>query len=46
MICLIRMRNLTSHVYDEATAMEVFQAARRFLPDVKMFLERLKAKNT
>jgi len=42
----LRMRNLTSHVYDEAKAVEVFQAAKRFLPDVKQFLERLKAKNT
>jgi nucleotidyltransferase substrate binding protein (TIGR01987 family) len=42
----LRMRNLTSHVYDEAKAMEVFQAAKRFLPDVQYFLERLKAGNT
>lgn len=39
-------RGTPSHVYDEAKAMEVLQAAKRFLPDVKQFLERLKAKNT
>lgn len=41
----LRMRNQTSHVYDEAKATEVFEAARRFLPDVKSLLERLKSRN-
>ncbi|MFH1116507.1 MAG: nucleotidyltransferase substrate binding protein [Pseudomonadota bacterium] len=41
----LRMRNLTSRAYDEAKATQVFQAARRFLADVKVFFERLKAKN-
>jgi nucleotidyltransferase substrate binding protein (TIGR01987 family) len=41
----LRMRNLTSHTYDEAKATEVFQATQRFLPDVKHLLERLTARN-
>jgi nucleotidyltransferase substrate binding protein (TIGR01987 family) len=41
----LRMRNQTSHVYDEAKATEVFQAARRFLPDVKSLLQRLMDRN-
>ena len=41
----LRMRNLTSHVYDEAKATEVFRAARQFLPDVQSFLDRLKNRN-
>lgn len=41
----LRMRNLTSHVYDEAKATEVFLAARQFLPDVQSFLDRLKNRN-
>jgi nucleotidyltransferase substrate binding protein (TIGR01987 family) len=41
----LRMRNLTGHVYDEAKATEVFQAARQFLPEVKDFLARLRTRN-
>ena len=42
----LRMRNLTSHVYDDIRATEVFQAAKRFLPDAEYLLERLKERNT
>jgi nucleotidyltransferase substrate binding protein (TIGR01987 family) len=41
----LRMRDLTSHVYDEAKATEVFQGARQFLPEVKDFLVRLRTRN-
>jgi uncharacterized protein with HEPN domain len=39
------MRNLTSHVYDEAKAELVFTAARAFLPDAQYLLEKLEEKN-
>ena len=42
----LRMRNLTSHVYDDLKATEVFQAAKRFLPDAQYLLERLQERNT
>ncbi len=42
----LRIRNLTSHVHDDLKATEVFQAAKRFLPDAQYLLERLKERNT
>ena len=38
-------RNLTSHTYDADTAEEVFEAAKKFLGDAKIFLQKLKEKN-
>jgi nucleotidyltransferase substrate binding protein (TIGR01987 family) len=40
----LKMRNQTSHVYDEAKAGEVFAAAREFLADSQFLLQRLKEK--
>jgi nucleotidyltransferase substrate binding protein (TIGR01987 family) len=40
----LKMRNQTSHVYDQAKAVEVFAAARAFLPDSQYLLGRLKEK--
>lgn len=40
----LKMRNQTSHVYDDAKAREVFCAARDFLPDVQALLAQLKEK--
>lgn len=40
-----KARNLTSHVYDEDPAQEVFQAAIRFLGPAKKLLETLKGRN-
>jgi nucleotidyltransferase substrate binding protein (TIGR01987 family) len=37
----LKMRNQTSHVYDEAKADMVFAAARTFLQDAQSLLERL-----
>lgn len=37
----LKMRNQTSHVYDKVKALEVFAAARDFLPDSQYLLERL-----
>ena len=42
----LRMRNQTSHIYDELKAREVFEAAKDFLPDVKHLLLILKEKMT
>ncbi len=38
-------RNLTSHVYDEEVALEVFERATRFLVDAQSLLSRLRARN-
>jgi nucleotidyltransferase substrate binding protein (TIGR01987 family) len=40
----LKMRNQTSHVYDDAKAHEVFSAAREFLPDAQALLTRLRAR--
>ena len=40
-----RARNLTLHIYDEAVAGEVFEAATRFLPSAQRFLIALEARN-
>lgn len=40
-----RARNLTSHIYDEDVAAEVFQAATKFLHDAQSFLTTLKERN-
>jgi nucleotidyltransferase substrate binding protein (TIGR01987 family) len=38
----LKMRNQTSHVYDNAVAREVFRTARDFLSDAQSLLNRLK----
>lgn len=38
-------RNKTSHIYDEATAGDVYEVAVRFLVDAQAFLKVLEAKN-
>ena len=38
-------RNETSHTYDDAKAQEVFEVAKKFLPDAKEFLDNLEKKN-
>lgn len=38
-------RNLTSHTYDEAQALLVFESARRFAADAQALLSRLEAAN-
>ena len=38
-------RNLTSHTYNEARAVSVYETAKDFLGDAKYLLERLKAAN-
>ncbi len=40
-----KARNLTSHVYDEKTAEEVYQAALAFLGPAKALLETLEKRN-
>ena len=40
----LRMRNQSSHVYNEGKAAAVFSAARNFLHDVQSLLDRLEAK--
>lgn len=40
----LRMRNQTSHIYDDAKAHEVFRAARDFLPDAQDMIAKLKGK--
>jgi nucleotidyltransferase substrate binding protein (TIGR01987 family) len=42
----LRMRNQTSHAYDDVKAREVFEAAREFLPEAQQLLFRLKEKMT
>lgn len=41
----LKMRNQTSHVYDDKKAADVFAAAKEFLPDCLYLLERLKKKS-
>ncbi|MEK7476068.1 MAG: nucleotidyltransferase substrate binding protein [Candidatus Coatesbacteria bacterium] len=38
----LKKRNITSHTYDEVVAEEVLAVARRFLPDVKYLLEKIR----
>ncbi len=38
-------RNLTSHIYDEDIARDVYQAALAFLPDAKSLLATLQKRN-
>ena len=38
-------RNETAHTYDEETAAEVFETAKRFLADAEKFLTNLEAHN-
>jgi len=38
-------RNLTSHTYDEAQAVTVYEAARLFLPHAQELLDRLEERN-
>ncbi len=38
-------RNLTSHIYDEDIARDVYQAALAFLPDAKSLLAALQKRN-
>jgi len=40
-----RARNLTSHIYDEEVADEVFQAATQFLENAQLFLTALEERN-
>jgi nucleotidyltransferase substrate binding protein (TIGR01987 family) len=40
-----RARNLTSHIYDEDVAAEVFQVATIFLDDAQLFLAALEDRN-
>jgi len=40
----LKMRNQTSHIYDKEKAVEVFAAAREFLPDCSYLWKRLKEK--
>ena len=40
-----RARNLTSHIYDEDVAEEVFQTATQFLSDAQAFLAALTKRN-
>jgi nucleotidyltransferase substrate binding protein (TIGR01987 family) len=40
----LKMRNQTSHLYDDAKAREVFDAARDFLPDAQSLFEQLRGK--
>ena len=40
-----RARNLTTHVYDEEVAQEVFEAASQFLSQAKILLANLEARN-
>ena len=40
-----RARNLTSHIYDEEVADEVFQAAMQFLENAQLFLTALEERN-
>jgi nucleotidyltransferase substrate binding protein (TIGR01987 family) len=42
----LRMRNQTSHAYDQQKAKEVFEAAKEFLPDATRLLLMLKDKMT
>ncbi|MBS3872015.1 MAG: nucleotidyltransferase substrate binding protein [Dethiobacter sp.] len=39
------MRNITSHTYDHAKAMLVYQGAHKFLDDAKALLQELVARN-
>lgn len=38
---LLKARNLTSHTYNESTANETYQVAKRFLPEVEKLLRSL-----
>lgn len=38
-------RNKTSHVYDGDIAVEVYSAAKNFLPEAKLFCKRIEARN-
>ena len=38
-------RNRTSHVYDEDVAQYVYSIAKQFLPEAKIFLERIENRN-
>ena len=38
-------RNRTSHIYDEEVAEYVYNVAKQFLPEAKMFLERIENRN-
>jgi len=40
----LRHRNLTSHVYDDATAEQVFSSAAPFLAAVRSMLEAMEAR--
>ena len=40
-----RLRNITSHTYNEKKAKAVYQAAVAFLPDAKALLSELKTRN-
>ena len=40
----MKMRNQTSHVYDNAKAEAVYASAREFLPDAQYLLQHLKEK--
>jgi nucleotidyltransferase substrate binding protein (TIGR01987 family) len=38
-------RNETAHTYDNNTAIEVFESAKKFITDAKFLLKKLKEKN-
>lgn len=38
----LEARNLSSHVYDEEMANEVYQEIKKFLPEAEKFLEKVK----
>lgn len=40
----LKMRNETSHIYDDAKAADVFASAKEFLPDAEYLLKRLEEK--
>lgn len=40
-----KVRNKTSHIYDEEISKEVYIISKEFLPEAKLFLERIEEKN-
>ncbi|MEK7991442.1 MAG: nucleotidyltransferase substrate binding protein [Thiotrichaceae bacterium] len=41
-----RQRNITAHTYNEAKAVQVYEAAISFIQDAKMLLQNLQQKNS
>lgn len=40
-----KARNRTSHIYDENVAEDVYKTVKLFLPEVKLFFERIEVRN-